>query len=74
MWLIKQYISDRNIFLTCSLQMTAQMWATADSLKLTAVWILMFFTGQIKIPGKGVGLETLRWMREAWSCMNTAQK
>lgn len=54
--------------------MTAQMWATADSLKLTAVWILMFFTGQIKIPGKGVGLETLRWMREAWSCMNTAQK
>lgn len=34
----------------------------------------MFLTGQIKIPGKGVGLETLRWMTEAWSCMNTAQK
>lgn len=37
-----QYISNRNIFLTCSLQMTAQMWATADSPKLSAVWILMF--------------------------------
>lgn len=45
------------------------MWATADS---PAVWVLMFFTGQIKIPGKDVGLETLRWMTEAWSCTNTA--
>lgn len=30
--------------------------------------------GQIKIPGKGVGLETPRWMTEAWSCVITAQK
>lgn len=32
------------------------------------------FMGQIKILGKGVGLETPRWMRETRSCLNTAQK
>lgn len=36
-----QCVSDGNIFSTCSLQMTAWMGATADSPKLTEVWVLV---------------------------------